>query len=484
MSKSSGTPEHKFDTRETISEPVSESTLRALPRDPVIALRFHGGKGEVLLDKDKLRFTVGAGIRCDVVAKDAYASTEHCVLERRDLNRLIVRDLSSKNGTFLNNNRIERAELRVGSVLMVGKTSLVAVGARSRGETTAYERLRGNDPAFREAVELAITGASSKCSVLIVGETGTGKELIARAVHEASKRAAKPFVAINCGAIPRELIGSELFGHEKGAFTGAMNRREGVFMQANGGTLFLDELGELPLEQQPQLLRVLETRRVKRIGGEESHPLDVRIVAATNRLDGLGTSEGKLRPDLYHRIATIVVALPSLRERPQDIPMLVRGFMSQLATESGPRTISKETLRILQGYNWPGNVRELQHAVQRAVALCPRELVASKLLPQTIGGAPAIAQVRGNTVSIPLPAPGTAAPRTSPAQADELSDTSTDDGSSTDNTLSVMETLLRDAMLAELWKHGSIRKAAAALGMPKSTFADRARRYGIKTGSG
>src|SRR5262249_7235695 len=162
---------------------------------------------------------------------------------------------------------IEGAELRPGSVLTVGRTQLVALAESGRGHPTAFELLRGVEPKFRAAVETALRAAAADCSVMIVGETGTGKELVARAVHEGSARAVGPFVAINCGAIPSELIGSELFGHERGAFTGAVTERDGCFLQADSGTLLLDELGELPAEQQPHLLRVLETHRVRRVGG-------------------------------------------------------------------------------------------------------------------------------------------------------------------------------------------------------------------------
>jgi DNA-binding NtrC family response regulator len=300
--------------------------------------------------------------------------------------------------------------------------------------------------------------------VLVIGETGTGKELVARAVHEASTRSARPFVAINCGAIPRELIGSELFGHEKGAFTGAASAREGAFMRADGGTLFLDELGELPAEQQTHLLRVLETRMVRRIGSDDDRSVDVRLVSATNRLEPPraeppppGAEAPRLRLDLYHRVATVVVRLPPLRERAGDVPLLVRWMLRQLGGDHHGRFVSRATMGALSGYAWPGNVRELRHAVQRALALCDGELTLEHLLPP---GAPQPPQLHPLVVA--------ARRRRNPGW-----------GTGEGVVLSPIDALLRDTMLDFLDRHGSLRRAARALGMPKSTFADHAARFGI-----
>ncbi len=448
-----------FNDSETLSAPVEASNVIRL-REPVVAVRIHGLGREIELPR-KERVTIGSSARCDVVLDDPYTSSVHCSLERRDGGELVVRDRRSKNGTFLNGNRVEVAVVNAGALLSMGRTTLVLIGRSRRGVNTAYERLRGLDPTFRKAVETALQAASTSCSVLILGETGTGKELVARAIHEASPRSARPFVAVNCGAIPRDLIGSELFGHEEGAFTGAIAGRDGCFVRAEGGTLFLDELAELPLEQQPHLLRVLENHTVQRVGGDREEPVDVRLVSATNRVEGLGTRSSRLRLDVYHRIATVVVSLPPLRERAADIPLLVRSFVRELAGERRVQ-ISRTAMRALQRYSWPGNIRELRHAVQRGLALCRGELTAEALLPDesavpiSLG---AELSARGGRRSLPprRPALSEDAPPLPPVDAH-----------------------IRDLMMDALERFGSVRRAAEALGMPKSTFSDRARRLGIR----
>jgi transcriptional regulator of acetoin/glycerol metabolism len=236
---------------------------------------------------------IGSSESCDIVVHDdPYVSQMHCVLERRAGGALVVRDKQSRNGTRIDGNIIEAAELRVGSYLSIGRTTLVALGAAGGSQTSALEMLRGHDPALRTTIDQALKAAQTDCNVLVLGETGTGKDLLARVIHEGSRRVAGKFVPVNCGAIPRELIGSELFGHEKGAFTGAVADRDGYFVEAHGGTLFLDEIGELPLEMQPHLLRALESRRVRRVGGATDRAVDARIVAATNRTDAVPRHRG------------------------------------------------------------------------------------------------------------------------------------------------------------------------------------------------
>jgi transcriptional regulator with GAF, ATPase, and Fis domain len=331
----------------------------------VAALRAKDGT-EYPLAPQPHRWLVGSGANCDLVLDDPYVSATHCILERRIGGALMVRDRRSRNGTLIDGNAVEAAELPVGARLVVGRTTLVAIAAPDARSTGALGALRGRDPAFRATVEQAIKAAQTDCNVLIVGETGTGKDLLARLIHEASRRATDPFVAVNCGGIPRELIGSELFGHEKGAFTGAHADRDGYFVEAYGGTLFLDEIGELPIELQPHLLRVLESRRVRRIGGASERAVDVRIIAATNRLENLGTEASKLRLDLYHRLATVVLVLPPLRERMGDLSDLVQGMLAELAPEHGLKMLSDGAWKALAENRWPGNVRELRHAVVRA----------------------------------------------------------------------------------------------------------------------
>ena len=211
--------------------------------------------------------------------------------------------------------------------------------------------------------------------MLITGETGTGKELVARAIHRRSARSATPFVSVNCAAVPRELIASELFGHEKGAFTGATQRRLGRFELAHGGTIFLDEVGELPMETQVALLRVLQEREFERVGGSTSIRVDVRVIAATNRDLQASIEAGMFRSDLFYRLNVFPIAVPSLRERADDIPVLVEYFIDRYARKSGKtiRRVNKRTLDHLRSYPWPGNVRELQNVIERSVIVCDTE---------------------------------------------------------------------------------------------------------------
>jgi transcriptional regulator with GAF, ATPase, and Fis domain len=217
--------------------------------------------------------------------------------------------------------------------------------------------------------------APTDSTVLITGETGTGKELIARAIHKRSQRSSRAFVSVNCAAIPRDLIASELFGHEKGAFTGATQRRLGRFESAEGGTILLDEVGELPAETQIALLRVLQEREYQRVGGNESLKTDVRVVAATNRdLQG-AIAEGRFREDLFYRLNVFPIEVPPLRDRKEDIPLLVEYFVDRYASKAGKKItgINKKSMELLRWYQWPGNIRELQNVIERSVIVCDSE---------------------------------------------------------------------------------------------------------------
>lgn len=238
-------------------------------------------------------------------------------------------------------------------------------------QTSMSEEIVGSSEPLRKVLAEVAKVARVESTVLILGETGTGKELIARAIHKLSKRSAQPFVGVNCAAIPASLIASELFGHEKGAFTGATQRHVGRFEAANGGTLFLDEIGDLPPDIQIALLRVLQEREIERVGGDKPVPVDVRVLAATHRdLEKL-VSEGKFRQDLFYRLNVVPLTAPSLRERSEDIRMLTEYFIAKFAKKVGKKfdSIETETMKLLQAYNWPGNVRELQNVVERAVTL-------------------------------------------------------------------------------------------------------------------
>ena len=239
-------------------------------------------------------------------------------------------------------------------------------------QTSMFEEIVGSSAPLRRLLVLVAKVASTDSTVLITGETGTGKELIARAIHRRSPRASRPFVSVNCGAIPPSLTTSELFGHEKGSFTGAVQRQLGRFELAEGGTIFLDEVGELPQETQIALLRVLQERAFERVGGNKLIPADVRVIAATNRDLDQAITEGSFRRDLYYRLSVFPLQVPPLRERPEDIPLLIEYLTQRYAAKMGKKitSVSRGTIDLLTSYDWPGNVRELQNVIQRAVILC------------------------------------------------------------------------------------------------------------------
>jgi transcriptional regulator with GAF, ATPase, and Fis domain len=235
----------------------------------------------------------------------------------------------------------------------------------------------GDSPAIRRALQTVAMAAPTRATVLLQGESGTGKELFARAIHEQSDRRDKPFITLNCAALPEGLIESALFGHEKGAFTGAIKRVEGAFERAHRGTLLLDEISEMRLDLQAKLLRVLQEQEFERVGGTAPIKVDVRIIATTNRDLATEAAAGRFRQDLYYRLSVIPMSIPALRERPEDIPLLAFRFALRTAEETGKRLdgIAPETLGVLQRYPWPGNVRELQHVIERAVILSPDPLL-------------------------------------------------------------------------------------------------------------
>jgi transcriptional regulator with GAF, ATPase, and Fis domain len=234
-----------------------------------------------------------------------------------------------------------------------------------------FEEIVGSSPALKTVLSSIVKVAPTDSTVLITGETGTGKELIARAIHKSSKRAGQAFITVNCASIPSSLIASELFGHEKGAFTGALQRRQGRFELAHSGTIFLDEIGELPAETQIALLRVLQERQFERVGGSRAIPTDVRIIAATNRDLPAAIASGTFRADLFYRVNVFPIDVPPLRQRKEDITMLVEYFVKRYAAKARKQIskIDKNTLELCQSYHWPGNIRELQNIIERSVIL-------------------------------------------------------------------------------------------------------------------
>ena len=264
---------------------------------------------------------------------------------------------------------------------------------RQLTDAAARPDILGRSQAITDMLQIISTVAPTEATVLITGESGTGKELVARALHEGSARAARPLVTVNCAALAENLLESELFGHEKGSFTGADRRREGRFMQANGGTLFLDEIGEMPLPLQAKLLRALQQREVQRVGSDTPITVDVRVLATTNRDLRREAAEKRFREDLYFRLNVISIEVPSLCRRSEDIPLLAAHFLQRFAERNRKniKGFAPQALDSMLRYSWPGNVRELENAVERAVILCNGDLITGRELPASVVGAPAAA---------------------------------------------------------------------------------------------
>ena len=314
--------------------------------------------------------TVGAHASCDLVLTDPQVSRKHAELTMTP-EGLRVKDLGSTNGTWFQGSRISEALVPAGATVKFGETP-VRVSANDTptlppSASDHFGAMAGHSLAMRELFAVLEMASPSDATVLIEGESGTGKELAARAIHDASGRATGPFVVVDCSAITEALIDSHLFGHVKGAFTGAERDRKGAFVEASGGTLFLDELGELPLPAQAKLLRVLEAQTVQPVGADRPIKVDTRVVAATHRELAKMVAEKQFRFDLFYRLAVVHVLLPPLRERLEDLPSLVATFHQRKGTDAGP--IDGDNLERLRQHAWPGNVRELRNVLERAWAL-------------------------------------------------------------------------------------------------------------------
>lgn len=317
---------------------------------------------------DKTMFTIGKNQDNDIVLFDEFVSGYHCKIEFRD-SKFFLKDLQSTNGTFLNQQKVIEAELSHRAVLEVGKAKFnfnIQQTSKTVEPMTNQHYFCGmvsHDPAMKEVFGLIKSLEASNAPAFIHGATGTGKELVARAIHENSSRKSGRFIAVNCGAIAKELIESELFGHEKGSFTGAAAQREGLFELADGGTLFLDEIGELPLDLQPKLLRVLETGEIRRVGSSKNLNVNVRVIAATHRDLADEVRQQRFREDLYYRIYVLPITLPTLNDRRDDIPYLAEHFLNKA------KTLSKAALDKLMAHTWPGNIRELKNTLERALVI-------------------------------------------------------------------------------------------------------------------
>ncbi|MDW8245979.1 MAG: sigma 54-interacting transcriptional regulator [Sandaracinaceae bacterium] len=371
---------------------------------------------EHVFDKDKIR--IGSMEDNDLVIDDPTVSRNHCAIHREG-EHYIITDHDSTNGTYVNRVRIRSAYLTPNQVIGIGATEIqfTTVDEQVRilpSDRDHFGELIGKNRKMREIYAILEKIAPTDATVVIEGETGTGKDVVARSIHAHSRRREGPFMVFDCGAVPENLIESELFGHEKGSFTGAHTTRQGVFELAHGGTVFLDELGELRLDLQPKLLRVLEQREIRRVGGARPIKVDVRVIAATNRNLEEEVAAGRFREDLFYRLSVVRIRLPPLRERKEDIPLLARHFLEHGAFNRdryGKKRVQgfgPGVLERLSEYDWPGNVRELHNVIERAVSFAEGPLIELHDLPEHIAWrgnpySPAFALDEPTQVNIHLP---------------------------------------------------------------------------------
>jgi len=364
-----------------------------LPRCALVILSGDKRGTETVIENEK--FTIGKSSDADLVLTDQTVSRNHCEIVR-EAKGYLLRDLGSTNGTLLDGAEIREAYLKPGAIITVGKVELKVRPFAERiellpSDATRFGTVFGKSVGMREIFGLLERLAPTDATVLLTGETGTGKDILAKSIHGSSPRKDKPFIVVDCGAVVGSLIESELFGHEKGSFTGASAQRQGAFELANGGTLFLDEIGELPLDLQPKLLRAIEQRAFRRVGGNREIRVNIRVVAATKRNLKMEVERGKFREDLYFRLAVVPIEVPPLRERREDIPLIIGALMKQLAGDEAEIGVSKTASEALAGHDWPGNVRELRNVLERG-AYIARAMGNTELdlgaLPLVGGGLP------------------------------------------------------------------------------------------------
>jgi DNA-binding NtrC family response regulator len=361
-----------------MSEPSTQMATRSAsgsastPDELVLVVVSGKSRGQRVAVGQSL--TIGKAPDNDLVLPDDTVSRHHCVLERRS-GGLSVRDLDSTNHTRVGRTQIREATIAPGASLVVGDVELLLRTEPNRAyilpsESSEFGQALGPSLAMRTVFGMLEHIAPTDAPVLLEGETGTGKDVLARSIHDKSRHKDAPFVVVDCGAVSYNLIESELFGHERGAFTGAVSMRAGAFETAGRGTVFLDEVGELPMDVQPKLLRVLESGEFRRVGGNKNMRAEARIVAATKRNLKEEVERGKFREDLYFRLAVVPITVPPLRQRREDVPVLVEHFIA-VAKKRDPAaaaiTLGKDTLAALVAHDWPGNVRELRNVLDRAI---------------------------------------------------------------------------------------------------------------------
>ena len=357
-----------------------------LPKSKLMVATDGIPQRDYVVTKDTIR--IGTSPDNELVLNDDTVSRFHAeIIKTKD--GYLIRDLNSTNGTFVGNVKVKEVFLAPSSIIRVGKTKIRFTPQDELIDIYPSKKPRfgdilGQSMEMRKIFGILEKIAPTNVTVVIGGETGTGKELVARAIHDHSKRAKMPFVVFDCGAVAENLIESELFGHEKGSFTGATNARQGAFELADNGTIFLDEIGELSMDLQPKLLRVLETGEIKRVGADRPKKVNVRVVCATHRNLKEMVAQGLFREDLYFRLSVVPVYLPPLRKRKEDIPVLIEHFLKQAHAES-PEThvtgVSEDVKKIFEEFHWPGNIRELKNAIERAVSFCESDLIDVSHLP-------------------------------------------------------------------------------------------------------
>ena len=442
------------------------ATKRRLRKARMVVAEGPDRGKDLLIERE--RITVGRSVICDMVLADKSVSGTHFEIVASEQG-FLLRDLDSTNGTFCGDMRIREVWIKPGATIRVGQTHLRFEPVQGTvdidlSSDDRFFELVGKSVRMREIFATLAKVGPTELTVLIRGETGTGKELVARAIHRASRRTSAALVVQDCSAIPKELIESTLFGHERGAFTGATDRHRGSFEQADGGTIFLDELGELDLALQPKLLRVLENREIKRVGGDRTIPVNVRVVAATNRDLRQMVNEGTFREDLYYRLSVVQIDLPSLRDRPEDIPLLVEHFLADVASRRWPGdpakrfTVTPEAMARLQGYAWPGNIRELKNTVERAASLADgMDLGVRDLMPSS-------------QKTPPLPLPG--------GNAEQFVEDGLPFKEAKQRVLDAFEAAYLKALLD---KHaGNVTRSANAAGLTRYHLRELAKRYGIR----
>ncbi|KAB2906578.1 MAG: FHA domain-containing protein [Kofleriaceae bacterium] len=406
-----------------------------------------------------------AGGSADLALNDQKVSGLHCEL-RLEAGGYRLRDLSSTNGTYVRGVRVVEAWLAPGSTIAVGKSAVLftpladAVDLPLWGEA-GLAGLVGQSPPMRHLFEMIERFARSDATVLVRGETGVGKELIARAIHAASARRSGPFIVVDCGAIAAGLVESALFGHEKGAFTGALKAAQGAFRAAHGGTIFLDELGELPLDLQPKLLRVLQEREVQPVGGEQTIPVDVRVVCGTNRDLAQEVAAGRFREDLLYRLQVVELTVPPLRARKGDIAALADHFLARIAerTKKPPKRLATDAISLCLEHDWPGNVRELEHAIEAAAVYAEGDEILARDLPMA-----------GKVF------------RKKAEQALDSATSITADGAPRAGLRETLGDIERDRLAETLVACGNNRsRAAKALGMSRGALLRRLKRYGLES---